>query len=153
MLVGDRIKQTTLTEGLGAFVFSGTVTNFRPFSGSYSEGDSEIPYACANETAFEVGLGSMSSGTLVRDTVTCSSNSDAKVNWGAGQKTIICGLISAVLTRYGTVDPTEAGAFVGQQFINITAGSLWIYKASGWAVISGGSGGGTVSNALILALS
>jgi hypothetical protein len=58
-------------------------------------------------TEFEVGIGTVGAGTLSRDTVISSSNSDALVNFSAGTKNVFVTLPASktiLLNDSGTVD-------------------------------------------------
>ena len=93
--VGDLIKQTTDTEGTGAFALGPSVPGFWPFS-TFADG-TPIYYTVVDNpgaiTECEQGIGRFVAGspdTITRDRVIKSTNSDAKVDWTPGTKTIIC---------------------------------------------------------------
>lgn len=91
----DRIQETATTTGTGDFALAGAVTGFKTFASRYSVGDS-LYYAIQSVSAsgipsgdWEVGIGTYSAAaTLSRTTVLASSNSDALVNFGAGDKRV-----------------------------------------------------------------
>lgn len=92
--VADFVKETTDTEGTGAFALAGAVSGFRSFSVLTS--GTPVYYAIVDNpdaiTAFEQGIGTYTAGTpgnVSRDRVMASSNSGAKVSWSPGTKTII----------------------------------------------------------------
>lgn len=94
---GNRVRETTDTTGTGTLDLNGTVTGFRAFATEFTDGDDEIPYLIVDDptniTQYEQGYGQFHAGTpgtFDRDTVVASSNSDNKVSWSAGTKTIIC---------------------------------------------------------------
>ena len=85
----DRIKETTLTSGLGSFQLSGAAMDFLSFE---VVGDAQQTWYCVEAPAsaqWEVGLGRYNSSarTLSRDTILASS-SGGKVNFAHGVKTI-----------------------------------------------------------------
>jgi len=93
---GSRIKESSDTTGTGDFDLNGAPTGFRAFADRFSDQDDEISYLIVddpdNPTEFEFGKGTFVSGsphTFQRDTVEGSSNSDNKVSFSAGTKTII----------------------------------------------------------------
>lgn len=93
LVVNDRVKETSTTTGTGTFTLDGAVTGFETFSSAIGNSNTtyyaiEIP----NSTEFEVGLGTVSAGTLARTTVISSSNSDALVDFSAGTKNVFCTL-------------------------------------------------------------
>lgn len=86
----DRIKETTTTTGTGNITLGGAVTNYRSFSSVVSSG-ATCNYVIENTTAaeWECGIGTMSgTSTLVRTTVTASSNNNSAVNFSSGTKNI-----------------------------------------------------------------
>lgn len=98
----DRVKQTTSTTGTGSYSLNGTVDGFDTFSSRLSTG-SVVEYCCTDGTDYEVGEGTFASGGLSRDTILQSSNGDAAVNWGSGDKDIF---ITLPASRLYTTDTT-----------------------------------------------
>ena len=91
LVIKDRVKETTTTTGTGTFNLAGAVSGFEGF---IQVGDGNTTYyVCTDNTDFEIGIGTFTDGspdTLSRDTILQSSNSDNKVNWSAGTRTIFC---------------------------------------------------------------
>ena len=89
LVIGDRIKATTSTTGTGAYTIGATASGFQGF-GAIGDGNTTYYAVTDNTSNYEVGLGTYtaSGGTLARTTVLESSNSDAAVDWGAGDKDI-----------------------------------------------------------------
>ena len=98
-VLNDRVKETTTSTGTGTINLAGAATGFETFVAGV--GNSNVTYYCiAHQTAaeFEVGIGTVtdaSPDTLSRDTVISSSNSDNKVDFSAGGKTVFCTLPAA----------------------------------------------------------
>ena len=94
LIVADRVKETTTTTGTGTLSLAGVVAGFQSFVAGV--GTTNTTYYAITDSAtgdWEVGIGTVTSGspnTLSRDTVLESSNSDNLVNFGAGQKLVIC---------------------------------------------------------------
>jgi hypothetical protein len=94
LIVADRVKETTTTTGTGTLSLAGAVAGFQSFVAGV--GTTNTTYYAITDSAtgdWEVGIGTVTSGspdTLSRDTVLESSNSDNLVNFGAGQKLVIC---------------------------------------------------------------
>ena len=93
-VLNDRVKQTSTSTGTGTINLTGTETGFETFVTGIGDGNSCF-YAIANDgtSEFEVGIGTVTDAatdTLSRDTVISSSNSDNKVNFTAGTKTVFC---------------------------------------------------------------
>ena len=90
-VLNDRVKETSTTTGTGTFTLDGATTGFETFSSAI--GNSNVTYYTIhtqNGTQFEVGIGTVGAGTLARDTVISSSNSDAAVTFTAGTKDVFC---------------------------------------------------------------
>lgn len=92
LVLNDRVKETTTTTGTGTVNLAGAEEGFESFVSGVGTGN-ETYYSIFAGTEFEVGRGTVTSGTpdtLSRTTVFSSSNSDALVNFSAGEKTVIC---------------------------------------------------------------
>ena len=90
LIYADLVEETTTTTGTGAITPGGAVTGSRSFSAVLSEGDQfyyAIDGAPADASVFEVGVGTFTSGTIVRDPIVSSSGTSA-VNLPAGTKSI-----------------------------------------------------------------
>tara|TARA_R100000655_G_scaffold40184_1_gene75820 strand:+ start:2221 stop:6291 length:4071 start_codon:yes stop_codon:yes gene_type:complete len=91
LVVADRVRETTTTEGTGTVTLGGAVDNFETFTANLSDGDTTY-YAIVDGTSneFEVGLGTFTASgtTLARTTIIASSNSNSAVNFGAGTKDV-----------------------------------------------------------------
>lgn len=89
-LLSDRVQETSTTLGTGTLSLAGAVTGYRTFNASFSNGN--VVFYTIDDTlgAWEVGIGTVGSGTLSRDTVLLSSNANALVNFGAGSKRVFC---------------------------------------------------------------
>ena len=93
-VVNDRVKQTSTTTGTGTFSLTGTEVGFETFVTGIGDTNSTFYAIALDGTAeFEVGIGTVTDAatdTLSRDTVISSSNSDNKVDFSAGTKTVFC---------------------------------------------------------------
>jgi len=86
--VADRVQETTSTTGTGTYTLAGAKDGFQSFA---AVGDAAVTYYCCTDgTDYEIGLGTYTASgtTLARTTIIESSNSDAAVNWGSGDKDI-----------------------------------------------------------------
>ena len=93
-VLNDRVKQTSTTTGTGTFDLTGAEVGFETFVTGIGNGNNTF-YAISRDgsSEFEVGIGTVtdaSTDTLSRDTVISSSNSDNKVDFATGTKTVFC---------------------------------------------------------------
>ena len=86
---GDRVKETSLSVGTGPMVLGGPTTGFVDFVTGIGIGN-ECFYGIINtiDNTWEMGRGTVGAGTLTRDTVFSSSNSDLIVNFVTGDKLV-----------------------------------------------------------------
>lgn len=89
LVVKDRVQETSTTTGTGTLTLGGALTGFQSFSSAIGNGNTTY-YAITLNGEWEVGLGTVGSGTLTRDTVLESSNSGSLVNFSAGIKNVFC---------------------------------------------------------------
>jgi hypothetical protein len=98
--VADRVKEQTVTTGVGTYNLDGAVLGHRTFVAGVGT-TNQCYYTATNGTDWEVGVGTVTDSapdTLSRDIIYKSSNGDAAVNWGAGIKNIF---ITPPATYYG----------------------------------------------------
>lgn len=115
LLLADRIKETSITTGAGAFTLAGAVTGFKAFS---VIGDANTTYyAIVHRTAneWEVGLGTYTAaGTLLaRTAVLASTNGGAAVNFSAGTKDVFVTAPADILQRLILIGATPGGELGG----------------------------------------
>lgn len=77
--VANRVKESTLTSGNGTIALAGAMNGYQSFSSVLSNGDTTY-YTIVNADNWEVGIGTYSSGTLSRDSILSSSNSNNKLS-------------------------------------------------------------------------
>ena len=89
MIIADRVRETSLSIGLGAITLDGAVSNFVSFLNGIGNGNS-CYYTIVNQDVaeWEVGIGTVGAGTLSRDTVLASSNSNNFVPFSVGNKDV-----------------------------------------------------------------
>jgi hypothetical protein len=126
--VNDRVKETSTTTGTGTFTLAGAVEGFETFSSAIGNSNTTY-YAITNQnvpTEFEVGIGTVGAGTLSRDTIISSSNSDAAVNFSAGTKDVFCTLPAskAVLENDSGVASATTFSGSGAQLTNLNASNV-----------------------------
>jgi hypothetical protein len=89
-MINARVKETSVTTGTGTLNLAGAVAGFRTFMTAFGTGN-RCYYVIVDGTAWEVGIGTVTSGspdTLSRDTVLNSSAAGAKLTLGAGTKSV-----------------------------------------------------------------
>jgi hypothetical protein len=89
LVVKDRVQETSTTTGTGSLTLLGAVTGFQTFSSAIGNTNTTY-YTIQNGAEWEVGIGTVSAGSLSRDTVLESSNSGSLVNFSAGSKFVFC---------------------------------------------------------------
>jgi len=87
LVIADRVRETSTTTGTGTLTLDGAVTGFRTFGSAIGDGNT-CYYTITLGADWEVGLGTVGTGTLARTTVLKSSNSNNAVNFGAGAKDV-----------------------------------------------------------------
>jgi hypothetical protein len=131
LVLKDRVKESTITTGTGAYSMAGAAVGFQDFS--VIGNANTTYYAVTDGTDWEVGIGTYTaSGTsLSRDLIFESSNSGNAVNWGAGTKDIFVTLPAeraiaptklTVTDRSGT--PVEVPLLNGFLIVTNRSGAL-----------------------------
>lgn len=88
-MLSDRVKESATTTGTGSFTLGGAISGFVSFSSGI--GNNKCYYVIDGGAEWEVGIGTISSGTtLARDTILASSNSGSAVSFSAGTKYVFC---------------------------------------------------------------
>jgi hypothetical protein len=114
--LNDRVKETSTSIGTAGIVLDGAATGFETFSSAIGNGNvTYYAIVSQNNAEFEVGVGTVGAGTLSRDTVISSSNSDALVNFSSGTKDVF-----VTLPASKTVYIDDSGDTVVTSDFNIT---------------------------------
>lgn len=134
--IQDRVQETTTTAGTGTLTLAGAVTGYRTFNSAFSNSDL-VYYTIDNQGGeWEIGIGTVGTGTLARTTVLKSSNSDALVTFSAGTKYVWCDAPVQVLL------PDQSGN--SGKYLT-TDGSN-----SSWATVSAGGSSGFEQTFLLM---
>ena len=96
-LLADRVQETTNTVGTGTLTLAGAVTGYRTFNVVFANGNVVFYTIDDGLGNWEVGYGTVGTGTLSRDTVLDSSNAGALVSFNAGSKRVFCTAPSVTL--------------------------------------------------------
>jgi hypothetical protein len=130
LVVNDRVKETSTTNGTGTFDLGGAVSGFESFVTAIGDGNTTY-YSIVNENGeFEVGLGTVTDAatdTLSRDTIISSSNSDAAVNFTAGTKNVFCTLPASkavILDSSGNIVANNGSNLTNLDADNLASGTL-----------------------------
>lgn len=89
-LLADRVLESSITAGTGTLTLAGALTGYRTFNAAFSNGD--IVYYTIDDGLgnWEVGYGTVGTGTLTRSTVLESSNANALVVFTSVSKRVFC---------------------------------------------------------------
>lgn len=86
LIIKDRVQETSTTSGTGTLTLAGAVTGYQSFASAIGNGNTTYYAIYETQTSnWEVGVGTVGSGTLARTTVLASSNAGSLVNFGGGQ--------------------------------------------------------------------
>jgi hypothetical protein len=127
LVVNDRVKETSTTTGTGTFTLDGAVSGFETFSSAIGNTNTTY-YAIVNSNGeFEVGLGTVGAGTLSRDTIISSSNSDAAENFTAGTKNVFVTLPASkavILDSSGNITANNGSNLTDLNATNLASGTV-----------------------------
>jgi hypothetical protein len=143
LIVKDRVLETCSTSGLIDFTLTGAVTGYQRFS---AIGNGNTTYYAAyviGSNDWEVGIGTVGTSSLTRDTI-LSSSTGSKVNF-AGNPVVWCDLPSSKALFTDSNNNATANSFLGG-FTNVTASGTQIVltAASTPDYVVTGSGGQTI---------
>ena len=150
-VIGDRVRETSITSGTGSFTLAGAVTGYQTFDAILDTNDTTY-YTIADQSGanWEVGIGTFTApATLARTTILSSSNGGSVVTFGAGTKDVFISLPASktvqsfsagstgltpstasfgAVSLAGTLVPANGGTGTATAF---TAGSVVFAGASG----------------------
>jgi len=89
-LLANRVQETSTTAGTGTLSLAGAVSGYVTFNSSFTNGDVVFYTIDDGLGNWEIGAGTIGTGTLARTTVIESSNSNALVPFGSGSKRVFC---------------------------------------------------------------
>jgi hypothetical protein len=142
-LLADRVRETSATTGTGTMTLAGAVAGYQGFNAAFANG-ATVYYVIHYATEWEVGIGTVGTGTLARNTVLQSSNGDALVPFSAGTKDVFVAYVAeravttsdaATLTNKTIDDYTNNIGANSTHFRVKASGSLpkgTVVKASGF---------------------
>jgi hypothetical protein len=109
LIVNDRVKEFSVTEGTGNFTLGGTSGAFESFASSCSINDT-FWYCIAEQTGvqWEVGKGTyVSANTIRRDTIYSSSNGNTFVSFTAGVKDVFITVAAHIVRKITEISPNR----------------------------------------------
>lgn len=111
LIVRDRVREQTLTEGSGPIVLNGPDSTFLSFSSVCSNGDTFF-YAVVHKSAdeWEIGLGAFQTNTIERTQILSSSNAGNIVVFSQGGKDVF---ITQPATTLDVLTRTSAPVLLG----------------------------------------
>lgn len=124
-VLADRVQETTTTTGTGTLTLAGAAMQYQSFNAGIGSGN--VTYyglLDANGTAWETGIGTMtSSTTLARTTILESSNSNAAISLSTGTHTVYCNQpAQAIQTPVAKSVPNASGwSFINQNSATLTS--------------------------------
>ena len=145
-LLADRVLESSITAGTGTLTLAGALTGYRTFNSAFSNGN--IVYYTIDDGLgnWEVGYGTVGTGTLTRSTVLESSNANALVVFTSVSKRVFCTAPVPALLPDQTGNSTKILSTDGSNpsWITPNAGTVTavsVVSANGFAGTS--SGGAT----------
>ena len=89
LVIADRVRETSTSTGTSTFVLAGAVVGYQSFFSAIGNANTTY-YTISNQgtSEWEVGIGTISTGSLTRTTVLASSNAGSLVNFSAGTKDV-----------------------------------------------------------------
>ena len=127
LVLSDRVRETSMTIGTGTLTLAGAVSGYQTFASGIGAGNTTY-YAIASQdsTQWEVGLGTVGTGTLSRDTVYSSSNGGSLVNFTS----------TAGVDVFCTL-PTSKAVYVGSGTAPVGLGTMSLQDANAVAITGG----------------
>ena len=100
LIIADRVFESSTSTGTADFVLGGAQLGYRTFLAGIGASNTTY-YSAANAglTEWEIGLGTLSADglTLARTTIFSSSNSNTKVSFSSGSKSVFCDMPASKL--------------------------------------------------------
>lgn len=148
LILKDRVLETSTTTGTGTIALGGAVTDYQGFTSAIGAGNTTY-YTITNPNTgeWEVGIGTVGTNTLTRDTV-LSSSTGSKVSFTSGTKNVFCDYPAskAVYANANSQIRVDGNAYVDYESApttTVAAGRSWYDGSTGsWNL---GMGGGNIT--------
>jgi len=149
LVLKDRVLETSVTTGTGTITLDGAVVDYQGFTSAIGAGNTTY-YTITHDTfgEWEVGIGTVGTNTLTRDTILSSSNGGSAVNFTAGSKNVFCDYpaskaVYANASGQIHVDSNSYIDFESAPSTTVAAGRMWYNNTLGnWNL---GMGGGNIT--------
>jgi hypothetical protein len=152
LIVADRVLESSTSTGTGNFSLAGAATGYRAFDDVCANGDTvyytiEAVDGNGNPSgAWETGLGTFNdTDTLVRTSVSASSNANNAVDFAAGTKRVFLNVTASQIAgfyRSGGTDVALADGGTGASLVDPNADRILFWDDSAGAVAFGAPTGG-----------
>jgi hypothetical protein len=147
LIIKDRVQETSTTSGTGTLTLAGAVTGYQSFGSAIGVGNTTYYGIYANGGSdWEVGIGTVGSGTLARTTVLASSNAGSLVNFSGAQLSV-WGDMPAAKGVY-----QDANGLVTVPVLNTTSTTSTTANLTFNASNSGFTSGASVANSYLQAV-
>jgi hypothetical protein len=111
--IADRVRQTSTTSGTGTLTLASPAVMDRSFASAIGVGNSTYYIIDDGAGNWEIGIGTVGSSTLSRDSVIVSSAGTSLVNFPAGAKTVVCNVPSSrFLYMQSVLSPSSGDVLV-----------------------------------------
>jgi hypothetical protein len=122
LVIADRVRETSTTAGTGTFTLGGAVTGYKTFGSAIGSGNTTY-YVIANSQngEWEVGVGTVGSGTLARTTL-LSSSTGSTVDFAVGTKDVFVAYPSEKAVYTDNVKTINGNSIIGSGDITISGG-------------------------------
>ncbi|MCW2309750.1 hypothetical protein [Rhodobium gokarnense] len=139
LVFANLVQESSTTQGVTDFELAGAITDYRAFGSFMSDGD-QTYYVARLDDEWEEGLGTYvsSTDTLQRTTVFRSSNSNNKVSFSSGTKTIGINVgLETLNALYRRLDGLNTGPLAGRRNMIINGAMVVNQRGS---TVTGDSG-------------
>lgn len=124
LILKDRVLETASSPGTGVVTLLGAKTGYQSFSSAVGSGNTTY-YTIEDQVGsnWEVGIGTLGSGTLARTTVLDSSNAGSLVNFSSGIQNVFVTLPAAeIVYQDGPLGTPSSGTLTNATGLPLTTG-------------------------------
>jgi len=112
LVLKDRVLETASAPGTGTVTLLGATTGYQTFSSAIGNGNTTY-YTIADQSGsnWEVGIGTVGSGTLARTTILASSNGGSATDFSSGTQNVFV-TYPASAAIYASDNPGSSGQYL-----------------------------------------